>query len=172
MRRSPLPCSSLRSLVASALLAWAPGCSYAFVRGPPASPDGAWRAERQTHASANACTTSNVAPVLDTLLAVPFVVAGAVAIVGAVDAGKGCTGACTWNFEFGTPGEWTAVALGALALASVAIASAATGYARTADCRELQEELPDRPHRSTRYLLDVEGIAEARVRLEGASSAR
>src|SRR5262252_1740684 len=59
-----------RSLLLCLLLV-GPGCSYAFVHGPSAryeTPSGP--------AQGVSCTTSNAAPAVDTVLAIPFILAG------------------------------------------------------------------------------------------------
>ena len=65
-----------------------------------------------------------------------------------------------------------AVAVGAAAtgIGVLLLSSAVTGFGRTADCRRAQAALPDPPHPSARYLLDVSGIAEARARPDDAIS--
>ena len=134
-------------VLGSLLLASTSACSYAFVRGPPSPTDGLPGTERPGPASLADCTTSNAAPIVDTILVLPLIGVGGVATLAAID---------------GTAGEWAPIAVGAFALGALAVASAATGYGRTAECRRLKEALPDSPHASQRYLLDVRGIAAAR----------
>jgi hypothetical protein len=146
------------------LLSWASGCSYAFVRGPPAvvEPPIPAAGQTPTEARAASCTSSNAAPVLDVIGAVPFAALGVLAIWGLVDS-ENCNasgsfgGAC-----FKGPATYVGVAAAAFVIAATYIASAATGFGRTADCRQWQEALPPPPDRSERYLLDVRGIAAAR----------
>ena len=158
-------------VLGSLLLASTSACSYAFVRGPPSPTDGLPGTEQRIPASLVDCTTSNAAPVIDTILAVPLIAIGGLAIAGAIATGPHCgPPQCIDSMQFGTTGEWTAVAAGALALGTLAIASAATGYGRTADCRHRQEMLPGSPQPSQRYLLDVSGLAEVRLHPELAAS--
>jgi hypothetical protein len=159
-------------VLGSLLLASTTACSYAFVRGPPAPTVGLPGTERPSPASPADCTTSNAAPVIDTILAVPLIAVGGLAIAGAASAGPHCgPPQCVDSMQFGTTGEWTAVAAGALALGTLAVASAATGYGRTADCRRLKEAPLGPPQQSQRYLLDVSGISAARAHPEGSSTA-
>jgi hypothetical protein len=133
-------------------------CSYAFVHGPPPQAELSSAGE---HPSPS-CTTSNAAPVVDTVLSVPLVALGGLGVVGAVGT-KSCSSGCYVNVG---SGELAVIGIVGLALGALTISSAVTGYGRTADCRRLQEALPGSPHPSERYLLDVNGIAEARVRPE------
>jgi hypothetical protein len=151
-----------RRVLVLSILASSPGCSWAFVHGPPGPPEGA-PGDQRVPASAAGCTTSNAAPIVDTVLAVPLVALGGLAVAGAIEEGKGSTGTSTFKFDFGSTGEWLAIAAGAFALGGLAIASAATGYGRTADCRRLQEAQAGPPHPGERYLLDVNAIAQARA---------
>jgi hypothetical protein len=155
-----------RSLLLCLLLV-GPGCSYAFVHGPSARYETPSGPEQGV-----SCTTSNAAPAVDTVLAIPFILAGGAGIVGAVEMGQGCTGKCSYNIDFGSSGEWLAVGIAALAIGTLYVSSAVTGYGRTADCRRLQETLPGPPRRSERHLLDVQGIAEARARSDASTAWR
>jgi hypothetical protein len=146
-------------LLASCLLASTTGCSYAFVRGPPAHVDSEAGAEQQ---AVPECTTSNAAPILDTVLASTLILLGSATVVGGISTGS-CSGACYFNHS---EGAFVAVGAGLLALGGLSIAAATTGYGRTADCRRLQETLPGPPHPSARYLLDVGAIAHARAGAE------
>jgi hypothetical protein len=142
-------------LLASSLLASTTGCSYAFVRGPPTHVDSEPGAEQQ---ATRECTTSNAAPILDTVLASTLILLGSAVIVGGISTGS-CSGDCYFK---GSEGALVAVGAGILALGGLSVAAATTGYGRTADCRRLQETLPG-PHPSARYLLDVGALAHART---------
>jgi hypothetical protein len=133
-------------------------CSYAFVHGPPPEAEVPPVGE---HPSPS-CTTSNAAPVVDTVLSIPLVALGLVGVAGAIGT-KSCSSGCYVNVE---SGELAAIGVVGLALGALTISSAVTGYGRTADCRRLQEAVPGPPHPSERYLLDVDGIAQARVHME------
>jgi len=139
------------------------GCSYAFVHGPSTSPEIA-PSDPQSEQRARSCTTSNALPVLDTVLAVPLIGVGVLAIVaGASD--SSCSGSGFGCVKL-SGGE--AIAIGAVAtgLGALALASAVSGYGRTADCRRAEEAGPSGPHQGARYLLDVNRIAAARDRSE------
>jgi hypothetical protein len=148
-----------RGLLLSVLTAES-SCSYAFVHGPPQGvppsiPPGPGEA---------ACTTSNALPILDTIGSVLLFGVGGVAIAGAVDAGN-CSGSyCI----LGDSGAWIGVGAAATGLGALLLSSAVSGYGRTADCRRTQADLPDPPHPSARYLLEVSAIAEVRARPDGA----
>jgi hypothetical protein len=111
--------------------------------------------------SALDCTSSNAAPIVDTIIAVPLLGAGVLAIVAGVGetCGSGCYG----------PNSGEAIAIGAAltGLGVLALSSAITGYGRTADCRRAQESLRTGPRPAERHLLDVPAIARARA--EGGS---
>ena len=151
-------------VLAVSLLCWAPGCSYAFVRGPPAvvEPSIPSAGQTPTAARADSCTSSNAAPVVDVIGAVPFAALGGLAIAGLVDSEN-----CNGGFCFKGPATYVGIAAAAFAIAGIYIASAATGFGRTADCRQWQEALPPPPLHSERYLLDVRGIAAARSTTTG-----
>jgi hypothetical protein len=146
-----------------------PGCSYAFVHGPPApgeiAPGEAPPGEGQQSPSTRpACTTSNAWPVVDTILGVSLAGLGGLLIVGGA-----VEGSCSGDFCFGpTAGEAIAIGAAATAVGALLLASAVSGYGRTADCRRAEETLPGGPHPSARHLLDVSGIAAARTRAEQA----
>jgi hypothetical protein len=139
-------------LLASSLLASSTGCSYAFVHGPSAQLETA--PDRQSPE----CTTSNAAPIVDTVLASTLLLLGTTVVVG----GIGIATSSDPYFK-NTEGPVVLVGAGLLGLGALSVASAATGYGRTADCRRMQETLPGRPHPSARYLLDVGALAQARA---------
>jgi hypothetical protein len=143
-------------LLASSLLASTTGCSYAFVRGPPAYVDSDPGGERQ---AAPECTTSNAAPILDTVVASTLILLGSAVVLGGISTGS-CSGDCYFK---SSEGAFVAVGAGILALGGLSVAAATTGYGRTADCRRLQETLPGPSHPSARYLLDVGALAHARA---------
>jgi len=151
--------TDFRTWIATALalvmLAGAPGCSYAFVRGPSAAGE-VTRDERGVVRPA--CTTSNALPVVDTVLGVPLVGVGVMGFL------IGASGYCNGGWCALTTGTSLAIGVLASGLGTTFLASAVTGYGRTADCREVQEALPGGSLPNARYLLDVEGIAEARAR--------
>jgi hypothetical protein len=112
------------------------------------------------------CTSSNAAPILDTIGAVVASGVGGLSLVALAET-ESCNGSGPWGgLCMKSPGAYVGVAAAALAVAGLYVASAATGYARSADCREVQEALPGGPHPSARHLLDVNGIAAARARQE------
>jgi hypothetical protein len=137
-----------------------PGCSYAFVHGPHGPTEVSTREPPQAQAAKPECTSSNVAPVLDTFVAVPLIGAGVLLIVAAA----GCSN-CSEGYG-PSPGQAIGVGAAAAGLGTLFLASAITGYGRTADCRRAEEAMPSGPRPMGRYLLDVEGIAEARAREE------
>jgi hypothetical protein len=139
-------------LLASSLLASSTGCSYAFVHGPSA------HLEPGADTKAADCTTSNAAPIVDTVLASTLILLGSAVVVGGISTGSCSPGDCYFK---GSEGALIAVGAGVLALGGLAVASAATGYDRTADCRRVQQTLPAPPHPSARYLLDVDVLAHA-----------
>jgi hypothetical protein len=132
------------------------GCSYAFVHGPPATQP-TFDNQRMVEKSAPDCTSSNAAPILDTVIAVPVLGLGVLAIVAG--AGETCGSGC-----YG-PNSGEAIAIGAAltGLGVLALSSAITGYGRTADCRRAQESFPIGSQPGHRYLLDVPAIAQARA---------
>ena len=138
-------------LLASSLLASSTGCSYAFVHGPSA------QLETAPDRPPPECTTSNAAPIVDTVFASTLVPLGTLVVIGGIAAGSESD-----TYFKGTEGPIVAVGAGILLLGSLAVASAATGYGRTADCRRMQEALPGAPHPSARYLLDVNALARGR----------
>lgn len=140
------PHAAGRLLLVSSLLVSSSGCSYAFVRGPRAQPE-----------TAPECTTSNAAPVVDTVLATTLILLGTAVVVGGISAGS-CSGDCYFK---GSEGGLVAVGAGILALGGLSVASAATGYDRTADCRRMQQAPPEPPRPSARYLLDLGALAHA-----------
>jgi len=124
-----------------------PACSYAFVRGPSPVVEQASRVPAIEQKGLE-CTSSNAIPIVDTLLSAPLIGVGALGIVAGAETGWG-----------------EAITLGAAvtALGILALTSAVTGYGRTADCRA-QQAVPALPRQSDRYLLDLDGIADARGR--------
>ena len=138
-------------LLASSLLAASTGCSYAFVHGPPA------HLESAPLEAAPECTSSNAAPVLDTVMASTLILLGSAVVVGGISTGS-CSGDCYFK---SSEGAIIAVGAGILALGGVYVASASTGYGRVTDCRRLQQTPPGPPHPSARYLLDVDALAHA-----------
>ena len=105
-----------------------------------------------------ALTSSNAGPIVDTVIAVPVLGAGVLAIVAG--AGEKCGSSC-----YG-PSSGAAVAIGAVltGLGALALSSAITGYGRTADCRRAREALPEGPTPTSRYVLDVQALADVRAR--------
>ena len=144
-------------------LLWsASGCSYAFVHGP-SMPSGVAPSDPQEDQRARTgCTTSNALPILDTVVAVPLIGAGVLAIVAGASQGS-CSGEFCVHLSSGE-----AIAIGAVVIGvgALALSSAVTGYGRTADCRRSEEALPGDPHPNARHLLDLNGISEARARSE------
>lgn len=145
------PHAAKRVLLASSLLASSTGCSYAFVRGPPALAT----APVET---APECTTSNAAPVLDTVMASTLILLGSAVVVGGISTGS-CSGDCYFK---SSEGAIIGVGAGILALGGVYVASASTGYGRVTDCQRLQQA-PAPPHPAARYLLDLDALAHASV---------
>src|SRR5262249_51206622 len=135
-------------------------CSYAFVHRPPANV-ARLESAPEVPQTALSCTSSNAAPVIDTVLAVPFLAAAVLGVIAAAESPGSCNGQ---GFCFFTSGEALLVAGGALAVGTLFLSSAITGYGRTADCRRLEEALPGGPHPSARHLLDLNGIVAARTR--------
>ena len=134
------------------------GCSYGFVQGP-GLPGEVTRDERgRARPSSEVCTTSNAVPIVDTVLGVPLVGLGVLAFVIAA------SGYCNGGFCALDSGGAFAIGAVASGLGAAFLASAITGYRRTDDCRQAQAALSGGPHPSARYLLGVEGIAEARAR--------
>ena len=130
-------------------------CSYAFVRGP-AAPPATLNDPSKAETSALDCTASNAAPIADTVIAVPALGVGVLAIVAG--AGENCGSTCYVS----SAGTVVAVGLALTGLGALALSSAITGYGRTADCRRAQESLQLGPRPAQRYLLDVPAIAHAR----------
>ena len=95
---------------------------------------------------------------MDTVIAVPVLGAGVLAIVAG--AGEKCGSSC-----YG-PSSGATVAIGAAltGLGALALSSAITGYGRTADCRRALEALPAGPTPTSRYVLDVQALADVRAR--------
>jgi hypothetical protein len=104
------------------------------------------------------CTSSNAAPIVDTIVTVPLLGAGVLGIVGgaAEKCGSDCYGP--------TSGETIAIGAALTGLGLLALSSAITGYGRTADCRLALDTLPTGPARTARHLLDIPAIAAARTR--------
>ena len=152
--------AGLRLAMPFAVLLSVPGCSYAFVHGPPVSRGLSEAPAPPAQSRRDDCTSSNSAPVIDTVLAVPLLGAGVLSVVAAAESPESCTSWCIGP----TKGEAALVAAGALALGGLFLSSAITGYGRTADCRRLELALPRGPRGSARHLLDVNAIAEARAR--------
>src|SRR5262249_58067423 len=75
-------------VLAPSVLAWAPGCSYALVHGPPAPVEVASTADEPPPQATTSCTTSNAAPIVDTILAVPLLGAGVLTIVAGAAQGS------------------------------------------------------------------------------------
>ena len=127
------------------LLCSASGCSYAFVHGPSTPTEVAPSEAQEDQRARTSCTTSNALPIL-----------------GGASQGS-CSGGYCVHLSSGE-----AFAIGAVltGLGALALGSAVTGYGRTADCRRSEQALPGSPHPSTRHLLDLNGISEARARSE------
>ena len=136
------------------LLRLRPRAEHAL-RGRTVGPAGNQRAR-------TGCTTSNALPILDTVVAVPLIGAGVLAIVAGASQGS-CSGEFCVHLSSGE-----AIAIGAVVIGvgALALSSAVTGYGRTADCRRSEEALPGDPHPNARHLLDLNGISEARARSE------
>jgi hypothetical protein len=107
----------LRTALATLLVVGSPGCSLVFTKGP--------EPEVQP---APQCTTSNMAPIADTVLATG---ATTVSILGIVLATTPCPPG-SWGC-YNSVGWIGAAAYGALAI--LFTASAVTGYTRTKACR-------------------------------------
>jgi hypothetical protein len=141
------------------LVAGSPGCSYGFVHGPPGPAEISAREPPQAQAAKPDCTSSNAVPILDTVLAVPLIGAGVLAIVAGAS-----NGSSNGWYSGPTSGETIGIGLAATALGTLFLSSAITGYGRTADCRRAEEALPTGPRpMGRRHLLDVEGIARVRA---------
>jgi len=104
----------------TAVLALFPGCSFAFVDGPPT-----------THKQLPyfECTSSNVLPTVDAALGVIYGVAG----VGMLVDGASSSGSYQDNNK--------SDAILAGAAAAVLVASGIYGYQKTSSCREAKEQL-------------------------------
>jgi len=144
-------------VLAASLGLFSSGCSYALVHGPPSPLERGEPAPPAQVPPGASCTSSNAAPVLDTIGAVGFLGLGALGVAALIDSESCPSG----HFCLKGPGTYAAVAVGGFALASLFIASAATGYGRTADCRRW-EARPATSASHERYLLDVREIALAR----------
>ena len=178
--------SVFRAALSASLLLGSPflgsGCSYALVHGPT-------QTDRLTHPGGQessswraSCTSSDAAPIVDTILGVSLVgLGGGVAVAAASShsfssttgshAGPGRTAALLCTGCQATPvddSSWEAAGIafvaGTVALGTLFLASAVTGYGRTADCRAVVETLPAGPHPSARYLRDLNALAEMRAR--------
>lgn len=96
------------------------GCSWIFVNEPPKGPiDVAARVE---------CTSSNVAPIVDTVVAGLYAVTGTVFLVGGIVGSK-------------ENGAGSVIGFGAVTIVAAApfAVSTAYGYRTTAECRHLKE---------------------------------
>jgi hypothetical protein len=176
------------ALSTSLLLGWlllGSGCSYAFVHGPTQTDLLAHSRPQENPSSTPTCTTSNAAPIIDTILGVSLVGLGGTAVVGAAasshgsasaagvqahggrSAGLYCTG-CSVAPSDTSSLEAAGIALtaGVIAVGTLFVASAVTGYGRTTDCRAAVEALPAGPHPSARYLRELNALAEVRAREE------
>jgi hypothetical protein len=94
------------------------GCSFLFVHGPPAN---------HKQLQYFDCSTSNVAPVLDTI----FGASAAVNVVGAAADSR----------EFSNLGSQKTTIAIAAGEAALFVASAAYGYMKTSDCRAAQADM-------------------------------
>ena len=175
----PIPKAGLSCLLLSGSLVLGSGCSYAFVHGPP--PNFA-RQERSPGVpqTERACTSSNAAPIVDTVLGSALVGFGGFLVIASVASHHSSgappnTGFLIFTQTQSSPSslddsswEEAGVAVGAAAvgLGALFLASAVTGYGRTADCRGLEESPPGGSHPSARHLLDLNGIVAARTREE------
>src|SRR5215469_7095168 len=108
-------------VLASSLLASTTACSYAFVRGPPPVIETTPGVQQR---AASECTTSNAAPVVDTVVSVPFIGLGGLAIAALIATSSD---SCS-EFCFRAPGAYAGIAAASFALGAIFIASAATGY--------------------------------------------
>ena len=143
---------------AMALVVTAPGCSWIFTRGPGPAP----APEEHTEISRAAppdCTTSNLAPALDTsmvVLSALLLVGGAAAAASSSGScGSGSFASCTGQ-DMAKSGGLGLVAVGAL-LGTVYTASAVTGYGRTDACRAAKQSIEAPAHPDTSGLLPSPG---------------
>jgi hypothetical protein len=100
------------------------GCSYLFVEAPPEGH------ERMRHFD---CTSSRLAPIVDTAFAGMYGLSGVV---------YGAAAAQSRGSTYGRAP--TSVAVGMLAIAAVDAASAAHGYSTTSECRRAKRDLNER----------------------------
>lgn len=146
-------------------------CSYAFVHGPRA-PNLSSENARGVQQATPRCTSSNAAPIVDTVLGSALVGFGATIAIAAA-ASHSPNASPSTGFLLSSPSSssndssWEAagiaVTAGVVAVGTLFLASAVTGYGRTADCRRTREAAPAGPVPAARYLLDVQGIAQARA---------
>jgi hypothetical protein len=134
-----------RAFVLAASLAAGPGCSYALVNGPrTTSIHGSERADAEW--IAQTCTSSNAAPIVDTVLGTVLGALGGSAVVAGVSGAaeshhnSGSFSSSGFNFDF-TPSPGALIGIGAAvtAIGGVLLGSAVTGFGRTADCRQAIE---------------------------------
>lgn len=131
---------NLRLALLVSILSSSSACSLAFVETHPGTPEVA------------PCTTSNTAPIVDTVLAVAY---GGAAIGTAIAAAEGDGG----GGFLGTPSNTTLAVTSGLAAAVFGV-SAAHGFDATSSCRRLNAEAQRR----------LDEAAEFRERLEPASA--
>ena len=115
------------------------GCSFAFVRGPPARLEPS-APEVQAPATKPDCSTSNGWPIVDTVLASVLIGLG-VTLVVAGAAEKKCTGGGLCGIG-PTPEQAVGVGLGLGALGGVLLTSGIVGFNRTSGCRRAIEPAP------------------------------
>lgn len=111
---------NLRLAVIASIVSFSSACSLAFVETHPGTPEVA------------PCTTSNTAPIVDTVLAVAY---GGAAIGTAIAAAEGDGG----GGFLGTPSNTTLAVTSGLAAAVFGV-SAAHGFDATSSCRRLNAE--------------------------------
>ena len=152
------------------------GCSYAFVHGPRGPVPTSENPGELQRAAPN-CTSSNAAPVVDTVLGSSLIGLGGAAVIAASTSHSSSSTTNT-SFLLSSPyasssfnnssfeAAGVAATVGVIGLGTLFLASAVTGYGRTADCRRLEETRPGGPHPSARHLLDLNGIVAARSREE------
>jgi hypothetical protein len=129
MTTCPVPARA-RAAALAAALALGPGCSWITVTRPPAGPVS--REEKL------ACTTSVVAPVVDTVLGSAALLAGATGL-GVGIAGLSCGDPTACWFAQPVGGAYAAVGTVLLGVAVMQGFSAAYGFGATAECRVLEE---------------------------------
>ena len=130
----PLGSFQLRAMAAAGTLACLPvsGCSWVFVQKPPPGPIQA--------APPLECTSSVVAPVLDTVWAADAAIVGLTLAIMSIHEQSTCSASSPCSPEGNSMRFWyTATGVLAAAAAEPVGFSAAYGYDKTSDCRHLKE---------------------------------